>query len=63
LKLAGNATADVIHTMPKLPLFGLVVLHFAEALLQQFVLRTQFDKPDASGTRLTPTVKTATSFA
>ncbi len=36
----GNATADVIHTSLKLPLLGLVGLHFAAALFQQFVLRT-----------------------
>jgi cytochrome b561 len=36
----GNATSDVIHTSLKFPLFGLVILHFAGALFQQFVLRT-----------------------
>jgi cytochrome b561 len=36
----GNATADVIHTTLKFPLLGLVALHFAGALFQQFVLRT-----------------------
>jgi cytochrome b561 len=36
----GSETADFIHTSLKLPLLGLVVLHFAAALFQQFVLRT-----------------------
>lgn len=36
----GSETADFIHTSLKLPLLGLVVLHFAAALSQQFVMRT-----------------------
>lgn len=36
----GSETADFIHTSLKLPLLGLVVLHLAAALFQQFVLRT-----------------------
>lgn len=36
----GNETADFVHTSLKFPLFGLVVLHFAAALFQQFILRT-----------------------
>ncbi len=35
-----NETADFIHTTLKLPLLVLVLLHFAAALFQQFVLRT-----------------------
>lgn len=35
-----NETADFIHTSLKLPLLALVLLHFAGALFQQFVLRT-----------------------
>ena len=36
----GSETADFVHTSLKLPLLGLVLLHFAAALYQQFVLRT-----------------------
>ncbi len=36
----GSETADFIHTSLKLPLLGLVALHFAAALFQQFILRT-----------------------
>ncbi len=36
----GNATADVIHTSLKFPLLGLVGLHVAGAVFQQFGLRT-----------------------
>lgn len=36
----GNETADLVHTSLKLPLLGLVFLHFAAALFQQFILRT-----------------------
>lgn len=36
----GSETADFIHTTLKLPLLVLVLLHFAAALFQQFVLRT-----------------------
>jgi len=36
----GSETADFIHTSLKLPLLGLVILHFAAALYQQFILRT-----------------------
>lgn len=36
----GSATADFIHTSLKLPLLGLVVLHFLAALFQQFFLKT-----------------------
>ena len=36
----GSETADFVHTSLKLPLLGLVVLHFAAALYQQFILRT-----------------------
>ena len=35
-----NETADLIHTTLKLPLLVLVLLHFAAALFQQFVLKT-----------------------
>ncbi len=35
-----NETADFIHTTLKLPLLVLVLLHFAAALFQQFVLKT-----------------------
>ncbi len=35
-----NETADFIHTTLKLPLLVLVLLHFAAALYQQFILRT-----------------------
>lgn len=36
----GSETADFIHTTLKFPLLGLVALHFAAALFQQFVMRT-----------------------
>jgi len=36
----GNETADLVHTSLKLPLVAFVVLHFAAALFQQFILRT-----------------------
>lgn len=36
----GSETADFIHTALKLPFLGVVVLHFAAALFQQFILRT-----------------------
>lgn len=36
----GNETADFVHTSLKLPLLGIVVLHFTAALYQQFILRT-----------------------
>jgi len=36
----GSQTAGLIHTSLKLPLLGLVGLHFVAALFQQFVLRT-----------------------
>lgn len=36
----GSETADFIHTSLKLPLLGVVVLHFSAALFQQFILRT-----------------------
>lgn len=36
----GNATADWIHTTLKFPLLALVALHFAAALFQQFILKT-----------------------
>ena len=35
-----NETADFIHITLKLPLLVLVLLHFAAALFQQFVLKT-----------------------
>jgi cytochrome b561 len=36
----GNLTADFIHTSLKFPLLGLVGLHVAGALFQQFILKT-----------------------
>lgn len=36
----GSETADFVHITLKIPLLALVVLHFAAALYQQFVLKT-----------------------